>query len=218
MFDIYFHGWSSVLRVVLMSGLTYVLVIALLRIFGSQALAKMSAYDLVVTITLGSLVANIALTSSFSISDGLAAILTFLILQELTRRLQKRFTRVHHFVRERPRLLVWDGRFIGENLEHNQVTEDEVRAAVRRTGLLSMTQVQGVVLENDGEWSVIPRSEAPDLSALHGIHVPGRPDEGREDEATDEWPAGEGPPGREQGGKPGGHQAGVASPAQPSPV
>ena len=58
---------------------------------------------------------------------GLAAILTFLLLQEATRRLQKRFVRVHHLVRERPRLLVWNGRFIAANLEHNQVTEDEVR-------------------------------------------------------------------------------------------
>jgi uncharacterized membrane protein YcaP (DUF421 family) len=218
MHDIYFQGWHSILRVMLMSGITYVLVISLLRVFGSQALAKMSAYDLIVTITLGSLVANIALSTDYSISDGFAAVLTFLVLQQATRILQKRFKNVHHLVRERPRLLVWDGRFIPKNLEYHKVTEDEVRAAIRRTGLLSLTQVQGVVLENDGEWAVMSRSDAVDLSALHGIHVPGRADEGHEDEAGDEWPPGQGPKSGESAGKQDGRQTSAASAAQPSPV
>jgi uncharacterized membrane protein YcaP (DUF421 family) len=77
-----------------------------------RALAKMSGYDPIVTVALGSLVASVPLTRAVSAADGVAAIVTFLVLQELTRRLQARSVRVHHLVRERPHLVVWDGEFL----------------------------------------------------------------------------------------------------------
>jgi uncharacterized membrane protein YcaP (DUF421 family) len=51
---------------------------------GQRALAKMSGYDLIVTVTLGSLVAAIPITSGLVFVDGLAALVTFFALQELT--------------------------------------------------------------------------------------------------------------------------------------
>ncbi len=212
MHEVFFHDWSSLLRVALMAAMTYLLAIVALRVFGAQALAKMSGYDLIVTVALGSLVAAVPLTQGITVLDGVAALTTFLGLQELTRWLQTRSIRIHHLVRERPRLVLWDGRFIDGRLEGSNVTEDEVRAAIRRTGLLSLTQVQAVILENDGEWSVIPRSDTPDISALHGLEIPGKPDAGRDD-MDDSWPEDGG--GREE---PDTTPAGAMSSAQRAPV
>jgi uncharacterized membrane protein YcaP (DUF421 family) len=167
-----FNGWTSVLRIVLNSVVVYVVVVAALRIAGARALAKMSGYDLIVTVTLGSIVANVAMTPTISAAEAVAAIATLLLLQEVTRRLQARSRHAHHLVRERPHLVVWDGDFLEDVMQKISVTHDEVRAAVRRAGLLSVSQVQAVVLENDGEWSVMPRSEARDLSALEGLRIP----------------------------------------------
>jgi len=46
-------------------------------------------------------------------------------------------------------------------------------ATVPLTTSISLADVQAVVLENDGEWSVIPRGNARDLSALEGLDIPG---------------------------------------------
>jgi uncharacterized membrane protein YcaP (DUF421 family) len=54
----------------------------------------------------------------------------------------------------------------------SDITADEVRAAVRRSGLISLKQVRAAVLENDGEWSIIPQAESPDQSALEGLALP----------------------------------------------
>jgi hypothetical protein len=80
-------------------------------------------------------------------------------------------------VRQRPKPVVWDGQFLDENMREINVTADEVRAAIRRSGMLSVSEAQAVILENDGDWSVIPRHEHSDLSALHGLEIPGRPRE-----------------------------------------
>jgi uncharacterized membrane protein YcaP (DUF421 family) len=170
-----FHGWSSLLRISLSAAIVYVLMVAALRVFGSKALAKMSGYDLIISVAIGSLVATIPITTGLALSDGIAAAITFLVLQEITRRWQARSLRVHHLVRERPHLVVWEGRLLEDRLKEIGTSADEVRSAVRRAGLVSLSQVQTVVLENDGEWSVIPRSKASDLSALDGLDVPGHP-------------------------------------------
>jgi hypothetical protein len=41
-----------------------------------------------------------------------------------------------------------------------------------RSGFVSLDQVQAVVLENDGDWSVMPRSQVHDLTALVGLDLP----------------------------------------------
>ena len=110
-------------------------------------------------------------------SDGIAAIATFLALQELTRFLQSRYRIPHHFVRERPHVIVWDGKLIEDRLKQIDVSADEVRAAVRQAGLLSIDDVQAVVLENDGVWSVMQRGDEKDpekMSALQGLDIPDR--------------------------------------------
>ena len=169
----FFRSWESLLRVAVSAAVVYILVIAALRLIGARALAKMSAYDLIVSIALGSLVAAIPLSTTLTVSDGVTAILTFLGLQELTRFLQARYRAVHHFVRERPHLVVWDGQFIEDRLKEIDTSHDEVCAAIRQAGFLSVQQVQAVVLENDGAWSVMQREQSPDLSALDGLDVPG---------------------------------------------
>ena len=171
-----FHGWGSLIRISISAAAVYVLMVAALRMFGAKSLAKMSGYDLIISVAIGSLVAAIPITTGLALSDGIAAALTYLVLQEITRRWQARSLRVHHLVRERPHMVLWDGRLLEDRLRETSTTADEVRSAVRRAGLISFSEVQSVVLENDGEWSVIPRSKAPDISALDGLDVPGRPE------------------------------------------
>jgi len=167
-----FRSWEGILRVVLAATAIYLLVVAALRVVGARALAKMSAFDLVVSIALGSLVAAVPLSTTISVADGIAAILTFLALQELTRFLQSRYRVAHHLVRERPHLVVWDGKLLDDRMEAIDTSADEVRAAIRQAGYLSLDDVQAVVLENDGAWSVMRRGDPPDLSALEGIEIP----------------------------------------------
>ena len=168
----FFDGWAHVLRAALSAAGIYIVIIAAIRIFGEKALAKMSGYDMIVTVALGSLVAALPLTTSVSLTDAIVAALTFLVLQQITRYLQARYRSVHTLVRERPRLLLWNGRLLEDRMLESDISADEVRAAVRRSGFPSLKQVRAAILENDGEWSIIPQSTSPDLSAMEGLLIP----------------------------------------------
>jgi uncharacterized membrane protein YcaP (DUF421 family) len=172
---VFFNSWHQVLRIALTAAAIYFLVVVALRLIGARALAKMSAYDFIVSIALGSLVAAVPLSTSITVTDGVTAIVVFLVLQEITRVLQARYRIAHHLVRERPYLVVWDGRMMPDRLKEIAVSDDEVRAAIRQAGLASIGEAQAVVLENDGEWSVVRRGEGhADFSAFEGLDVPGQ--------------------------------------------
>ena len=172
----FFHSWASLGRVVLASATVFVLVVAMLRFVGQRALARMSGFDVVFTVTLGSVVAMGAISRDVALVDAIAALLTFLVLQEVIRFFQARSLGVHHVVRERPDVMLWDGHLLEDRLRESNISADEVRAAVRRAGLRSLSDARIVVLENDGEWSVIAKRDGPsDESALFGLPIPGRP-------------------------------------------
>lgn len=170
-----FESWHSMLHVAIRAAIAYLVIVAALRMIGEQALAKMSAYDLIVTITLGSVVAEIPFAEHIAVTDGIAIMGTFVLLQEVIRWAQARSKAARKLVAEKPRLVVWDGRVLEDRVQRWHLTVDEICAAVRRAGLASIGDVQAVVLENDGEWSVVRRRDCgADRSAFEGLDLPER--------------------------------------------
>lgn len=186
----FFHSWADVLRAVVATAVVFALIVAILRVVGAQAIATMSGYDMVATVTLGSVIATVAVTRGVTIAEGVAALLTLVVLQEAMRFAQSRWLPAHHLVRQPPLVLVREGALLEDRLLSARISADEVRAAVRKTGLASLAQARAVVLENDGSWSVIPGS-APrgDDSALFGLPVPGRPGNSPDPEGDQARPA-----------------------------
>jgi uncharacterized membrane protein YcaP (DUF421 family) len=171
----FFHSWSDVGRIAVIAAMLFVVVVAVLRFAGQQALAQMSGYDVIVTVTLGSIVATAILTPTLTLTDAFAAVIVLLGLQRLTRWMQSRWLPVHHAVREAPRVVLWDGQLLEDRLRDVKVSADEVRAAVRKSGFRSLSEVRVVVLENDGQWSVVAKRDGPsDESAFFGLPIPGR--------------------------------------------
>jgi uncharacterized membrane protein YcaP (DUF421 family) len=173
----FFHSWAGIGHVMLSSAIVFLIIVALLRLVGQQALAKMSGFDVVFTVTLGSVIGTVVITRAIPILEAVAALVTLLGMQELTRFFQSRFLPVHHAVRQPPRVMLWNGELLEDRLRASSVSADEIRAAVRKSGLRSLSDAQVVVLENDGEWSVVPKGEREsDDTALFGLPIPGRPE------------------------------------------
>ena len=57
----FFNGWDDLLRTLVVGVLAYIALVFLLRIFGNRTLSKMNAFDLVVTVALGSILATVLL-------------------------------------------------------------------------------------------------------------------------------------------------------------
>ena len=168
-----YDGWQSLFRIFIVGVLAYVTLVLLLRLSGKRTLSKMNAFDLVVTVALGSTLATVLLSESVALADGALAFALLLGLQFVVTWSSVRARWVRQLVTGEPAMLLHRGDFLPSALRHARVTQDEIRAAVRAAGLPSLMDAEAVVLETDGSFSVIRRGEGRDLSSLDGVQGPG---------------------------------------------
>ena len=68
MFDL---NWMEIGRIFLLGIMAYIFLIILLRVAGKRSLAQLNAFDLVITVSIGSVLATIMLDNKISIFDGI---------------------------------------------------------------------------------------------------------------------------------------------------
>ena len=168
MLSIFFQGWDQILRTVIGTACTYLALIILLRIAGSRTLAKWYAFDLIVTVALGSTFANGVLSRDVTVAQAVVGFLVLIGLQFSIALAVVRFSPLRVIVNPRPSLILHNGNFVREAMRRQRVSEADVRAAARQSGASSLAQIGAVVLEADGTFSVI-RKLAANASAMADI-------------------------------------------------
>lgn len=165
-----FESWASLLRILVVGTLAYGALVLLLRISGKRTLAKLNAFDLVVTVALGSTLATVLLTKSVALVDGIVAFALLAGLQYAVAFLSVRSRRFDSLVKSEPTLLLHRGRFLEAAMRGQRVTREEVLSALRAAGEARPAAVAAVVLETDGTLSVITGpADAEGLDALDGV-------------------------------------------------
>lgn len=169
----FFSGWDSLLRTLVVGILAYVALVVFLRIAGKRTLSKMNAFDLVVTVALGSTLATILLAKDVALAEGVLAFALLIGLQFAVTWTSIRLRWVRRLATGEPLMLLYCGEFLPAALRQARVTEDEIRAAVRMAGFDSLGQVHAVVLETDGSFSVVQPGEVGGKgSSLRGVDGP----------------------------------------------
>lgn len=170
----FFDSWFGLFRVVIVGTLAYIALVVLLRASGKRTLAKLNAFDLIVTVALGSTLATVLLSKSVALLEGLVAFALLAGLQYLVAWISVRSPRFSDFVKSEPTLLLHRGRFLEDAMRAQRVTRAEVLAALRGSGAADPEQVAAVVLETDGSLSVIQDTGEPKGSAtLVGVKEAG---------------------------------------------
>lgn len=161
-----FQDWQGIVRIVIVGFLAYVTLVFFLRLSGKRTLAKLNAFDFVVTVALGSTLASILLQKSIPLADGAAALLLLIGMQYLVTFTSVRWPTFAKAVRSEPTLLIHKGEFCERAMRRERVTHDEARSVLRASGGHEVNDVQSLILESDGELSVV-------LAKPRLPHVPG---------------------------------------------
>ncbi|MBB5710026.1 DUF421 domain-containing protein [Sphingomonas xinjiangensis] len=167
--SMFFDNISGLLRVLVVSLLAYAAMVLILRVAGKRALAKLNAFDLVVTVALGSTLATVLLSKDVALAEGVLAFVALAALQWLVSRASIASSRFRTLVRSEPRLLFENGAYREEAMAQERVTRAEVDSAVRNAGHGRLEAIAAVVLETDGSMSVIGLEEGEQLTALCSV-------------------------------------------------
>jgi uncharacterized membrane protein YcaP (DUF421 family) len=165
----FFDGWNEVLRVLVVGTLAYAALVAWLRVTGKRTVSKWNAFDLIVTIALGSTLATILLSRDVALVEGVVGMGLLIMLQYAISWASVRAGWVRRVVKNAPALLLDDGRLCREAMKRHRVTEGELLAAVRGQGHASLSGIRAVVLENDGNFSVVTSGWDGDRGAMADV-------------------------------------------------
>lgn len=151
----FYQDWQGIVRTVVVGTLAYIALVAFLRVTGNRTLSKLNAFDLVVTVALGSVLASILLSEGVALAEGVTAFLLLIGLQYLVAVLSVNSKGFAKLVRSEPRLLFRDGEPLPRAMHDARVTRDELDTVMRTSGYTDRSAISSIILESDGSFSVV---------------------------------------------------------------
>jgi len=164
-----FDGWMGLIRTALVGICAYIALLLLVRVSGKRTLSKMNAFDLIVTVALGFTLATILLSEDAALAEGVLALALLIFLQFAITWLSVRSGTVSRLVKAEPSLLFHKGRFLRGAMKTERVNEGEILQAMRSQGVSRIDQVEAVVLETDGSFSIVERTEGRKTTVLSNV-------------------------------------------------
>ena len=129
------------------------------RVAGRRTLAQLSAFDVIITVAVGSLLASTSASRDPSYGQGMAALLTLLVLQVLVAAARRRFSVVARLLEFEPEVVLRDGDVqLGKSVLGPQLTRGELESALRQQGVFELPAASVVILEPTGKFSVLRSS------------------------------------------------------------
>ncbi len=150
-------AWLDViLRGSILGAIALCMVVVLVRIVGLRSLSKMTNFDFIMTVALGSLVAGGAQATEWaSYGQVIAGMVALFAVQFIAALLRKSSDTVEAVMQNEPILLMRDGEFCDEAMQSTRVAQSDVIAKLREANVMDMSEVRAVVLETTGDVSVL---------------------------------------------------------------
>ena len=156
-------------RGLLLTAFAVLWTVALVRMLGLRSFSKMTAFDFVATIAMGSLLAQAGTRADVSeYVQALTAMGSVFLVQWILAKLRQRWEAAENILSNQPVLLMDRGAFLEEAMAETRVTRSNIREKLRAAGVTDLERVQAVVLETTGDISVIT-GERIDDELMKGI-------------------------------------------------
>ena len=170
MAEIFFKDYESLIHILISATLGFLVLFLFIRISGKRTLAKLNAFDFVVTVSLGSTLSSVML-AKVTLAEGVIAFIIIIGLQYLLAYLTTKSNTLEKIINCSPTLLFYDGQFLYDAMNRELITKEEVYAEIRKYRLEHLEDVKAVVMELNGELTVVKKSSGSGESSLEDIDV-----------------------------------------------
>jgi uncharacterized membrane protein YcaP (DUF421 family) len=131
----------------------YAFLLLFTRALGKRELVEMSAFEMIVLVTIGDLVQQGVTQEDYSITGAMLAVSTFGFLSLVGAYVAFRWRRARPVLEGRPVVVLHNGRWLDDVLDVERLSRDEVKEAARNEGIADLADVRLAVLEPDGKFS-----------------------------------------------------------------
>jgi uncharacterized membrane protein YcaP (DUF421 family) len=167
--NIFFDNWESTGRTFIITIMAYLVMLTFLRVSGKRTLSKMNAFDFIVTVALGSTLANVTLNKDVALVDGALAFFMLIFLQYLLTWLSVRMKSVKNLITSKPTMLLYKGEVLNDVLKSERITIEELYMSARQKGIEDLSQIDIIVLETTGDITIMPSVERVEAQTLQDV-------------------------------------------------
>jgi uncharacterized membrane protein YcaP (DUF421 family) len=143
------------MEIVLRAAAIFLFLWVLTRVIGKKELSEMSAFELVLIVTIGDLVQQGVTQEDMSVTGAMLAAGTIALLVVAMSYVGFRWPRSHRVIEGVPVIVVDDGEIVDEVIEIERLTRDEIVSSAREQGIEDVRHVRFGVLEPDGTFSFV---------------------------------------------------------------
>lgn len=148
--------WKSI-EIIFRSISTYIILLVLGRIIGRKLISRITFFDFIVGITLGSIAVRIALGSQESPLLAALSIIIITILVAITDYLDLKSIKFRKLVDGEPVILINNGKILDYNLRKVRITINKLIMQLREKDIFNIEDVAIAAIESDGELTVLPK-------------------------------------------------------------
>lgn len=128
-------------------------------------------YSFALSITIGSLVANMGFNTKLRFLDMFLSFLTLVGLFILFQVLTSKSRRLRTWLSGRPTILIEKGKLLDENMKKIRFSLDDLNQRLREQGVFDIFEIESAFLEASGELSILKKSEYHPTTKKD-LHIP----------------------------------------------
>lgn len=133
----------------------YIFILVAIRLTGKKELSQLTTSDIVLILLISNAVQNAMVGPDTSLLGGLCAAAVLFLLNLLFKWLLFRYPGFRTLVNQKPEVLIHNGKLEFTTLSRLQITDDELKEAMREHGIDLYKDVKWAILEMDGNISII---------------------------------------------------------------
>lgn len=146
------------LKIIILSISSFVVLFFLTKLMGNREMAQLSMFDYIISITIGSIAAEMSTALDDNFIEPLIAMVVYAIGAIIFSFLALHSIKARRFISGTSLILYDNGKIFSKNLKKSKMDLNEFLMQCRTNGYFNLSDIQTAILESNGKLSFIPNT------------------------------------------------------------
>lgn len=149
----------EIIKIIGLSTGSIVILFVLTKIMGQREMSQLSIFDYFVTITIGSIAAEMSTSLENNFMQPVVAMIVYAIITLIVSFLNTKFAKLRPILSGRTLILYDNGTLFKENFKKAKIDLNEFIVQCRTGGFFDLSEIKTALLEENGKISFLPYSD-----------------------------------------------------------
>ena len=149
----------TILKIICLSIGSITLLFILTKIMGQRDMSQLSIFDYFITITIGSIAAELSTSLEDNFVQPVIAMIVYALITLIVSILNTKFVKLRPFLSGKTLILYDDGTLFKENFKKAKIDLNEFLVQCRTNGFFNLSDIKTALLEENGKISFLPYSD-----------------------------------------------------------